>query len=272
MQKDYYQVLGLECHASAKEIASAYRSLALRYHPDKSAAPEALQRFHDITRAYQVLTDSEARRALDAFLAAQAANRQREAELSASRRELRDELLQREREARKRKAEEEASQQRLLREIERLKREAAAAAAAASAALQNEKSKKLSVFDDLDRTLKVTSKSKLDSDALSSILSPYGEVENILISKKALSAVVVLRDVLVAKSIMMDADHGELSSTLSFSWAKGHPPEINEDPDLLSTAELLDARDFESLTLMKMRQRAERAHLRAKLEKEEDTS
>lgn len=268
VHKDYYRVLGISNNASAREIASAYRSLALKYHPDKNLALESVERFHDVTRAYQVLTDVDARKALDALLATKEAHRRREAELDASRRELRDDLLQREREARKRKAEEEASQLKLLQEIDRLRREAAAAARQGE---EEGEPARVRIFDDLDRTLKVASSMPLTVDYLEQILSPYGELEHILVSNKARGAVVLVKDVAVAKSIMMDAEHGEFAECpVRLTWAKGHAPHINVDL-APSKAELLDERDFESLTLMKMRQRAERAHLRAKLEQEEKT-
>lgn len=45
--------------ASEKEIKRAYRRLAKRYHPDRSADPAAHERFVEIAEAYQFLTDPE---------------------------------------------------------------------------------------------------------------------------------------------------------------------------------------------------------------------
>lgn len=125
---DYYKVLSVPSEASTKEIISAYRVQALRCHPDKNIDdPQASARFHQLTRAYQVLIDEEARRAFDAVLAGRQAHREREQQLDQHRRTMRDDLLRREREARRRKAEETEAEQRLAQEIDRVRREAAAA-------------------------------------------------------------------------------------------------------------------------------------------------
>ena len=56
---DYYQVLGIPRSASAEEIKSAFKSLALKYHPDRNPDdPAAEENFKEINRAYQVLSDS----------------------------------------------------------------------------------------------------------------------------------------------------------------------------------------------------------------------
>jgi len=57
--KDYYEVLGLSKSAPASEIKSAYRKLALKWHPDRNKTPEAEDRFKEINQAYQVLSDSK---------------------------------------------------------------------------------------------------------------------------------------------------------------------------------------------------------------------
>ena len=66
---DYYNTLGLEAVATETEIKLAFRQLALKFHPDKNPDPEAEQKFHDITEAYEVLRDPEKRRSYDDTMA-----------------------------------------------------------------------------------------------------------------------------------------------------------------------------------------------------------
>src|SRR6516162_1038938 len=54
---DLYSVLGVSRGASQSEIKSAYRRLALKYHPDVNRNPAAAQKFGDINDAYHVLID-----------------------------------------------------------------------------------------------------------------------------------------------------------------------------------------------------------------------
>lgn len=65
MATDYFAVLGVEQGASASDIKRAYRKLARDYHPDVNPAPEAQERFREVSRAYEVLTDPEKRRIVD---------------------------------------------------------------------------------------------------------------------------------------------------------------------------------------------------------------
>src|SRR5512132_3217115 len=65
---EFYSVLGVERGASDDEIKKAYRKLAMQYHPDRNnGAPEAEEKFKEITEAYDVLRDPNKRSAYDRF-------------------------------------------------------------------------------------------------------------------------------------------------------------------------------------------------------------
>ena len=67
-KRDYYEVLGLAKGASADEIKSAYRKLAMKYHPDRNPDnPEAKEKFTEISEAYEVLSNPEKRQRYDQF-------------------------------------------------------------------------------------------------------------------------------------------------------------------------------------------------------------
>jgi len=67
-KRDYYEVLGVTREASEKVIATAYRKLALRFHPDANPGDEAATaKFKEAAEAYEVLSDGEKRRRYDQF-------------------------------------------------------------------------------------------------------------------------------------------------------------------------------------------------------------
>merc|ERR1712048_1287038 len=59
----FYKLLDVDKNASEAEIKKAYRKLAVTHHPDKGGDPE---KFKEITRAYEVLSDCDKRRKYDA--------------------------------------------------------------------------------------------------------------------------------------------------------------------------------------------------------------
>ena len=63
---DPYATLGVARDASDKDIKSAYRKLAKELHPDKNKDnPKASERFSDVTRAYDLLSDATKRAQFD---------------------------------------------------------------------------------------------------------------------------------------------------------------------------------------------------------------
>ncbi len=67
MARDYYETLGVSRDADREEIKRAYRRLAREYHPDVNKEPGAEERFKEINRAYEVLSEPEARARYDRF-------------------------------------------------------------------------------------------------------------------------------------------------------------------------------------------------------------
>ena len=58
-KRDYYEVLGVPRDADADVVKKAYRKLAIQLHPDRNKAPDAEERFKELSEAYAVLSDPQ---------------------------------------------------------------------------------------------------------------------------------------------------------------------------------------------------------------------
>jgi molecular chaperone DnaJ len=67
-KRDYYEILGIARSATDNEIKSAYRKLAMKYHPDRNPGDHAAEdRFKEAAEAYAILADAEKRTLYDRF-------------------------------------------------------------------------------------------------------------------------------------------------------------------------------------------------------------
>jgi molecular chaperone DnaJ len=67
MKQDYYNALGISKNASEKEIKKAFRSMAMKYHPDKNNSPDAEKKFKEVNEAYNVLSSPDKKSNYDKF-------------------------------------------------------------------------------------------------------------------------------------------------------------------------------------------------------------
>ncbi|GJE99569.1 DnaJ-domain-containing protein [Phanerochaete sordida] len=119
-----YELLEVTLESNEQEIRTAYRQRSLKVHPDRNRGnPDAAKKFHELNQAYELLLDPLRRMALDAKMRLKEAHKARYAQYDSKRKNLVDELEERERAFKKAKVDKEAKQKEMWRENERIMEE-----------------------------------------------------------------------------------------------------------------------------------------------------
>ncbi|KAK5117745.1 hypothetical protein LTR85_008720 [Meristemomyces frigidus] len=118
---DFYELLSLTESATDSEIRSAYRKATLKYHPDKvGASPEALERWHLLQIAHEVLSDAGVRELYDNARRAREDKKKRDNAFEGRRKWMKEDLERRESGALKRKWDETEAEEVFERELRRI--------------------------------------------------------------------------------------------------------------------------------------------------------
>ena len=212
---DLYLLLEVEPDVDAKALKKAYRKKALTCHPDKNPGNKAaVELFHQLSDALEVLSDEKTRAAYDNLLKARKAAELRNKQLDGKRRKLKEQLEERERSS---KTEEEvvrvSEEEKLAREIERLRREGSRLLEEEQEAMQQQiREEKLQSSNGGSRSRPESEVSRVkvkwdrksacqySGDQLEKIFSKYGNITGVVISdKKGGSALVEFEDINAAK-------------------------------------------------------------------------
>ncbi|KAM9355402.1 dnaJ homolog subfamily C member 17 isoform 2-T2 [Pholidichthys leucotaenia] len=298
LQMDLYGLLGIESTASTKEIKKAYRQKALTCHPDKNPDnPKAVELFHQLSQALEVLTDAAARAAYDKVCAAKKQAEERNKKLDDKRKKIKLDLEARERQAEAqtqdevqitRTLEEEIArlreegsrqleeEQRLIRD--QIQREREAQQQTGDYTSKNSRVERCSKSN-VTPKLKLKWKCKKDNemngdysqDCLFELFQKYGDVLNVIVSsKKKGSAVVEFANIRAALAVKNES--GLTSNPLKISWLEGQPEMTPSYSGqfMSSQGSLSNERDYESIVMMRMRQAAERQRLIEQMQRQDE--
>ncbi|EDW67120.1 dnaJ homolog subfamily C member 17 [Drosophila virilis] len=285
-----YDLLGVSIEAEQAEIRKAYRKRALDCHPDKNPDnPQAAERFHELSKALEILTDVTARAAYDKVLKAKKAAELRTKQLDSKRQKLKEELEQRERAALDkqqagqpystiRKSDEEVLQE----QIERLRREGSKLLEEEQRAMreqlkrnyneqqQLQQKQQTAGFDSAQHRIKIKWKAdKNDAsnggythEQLLQYLKKYGEVVALVMNTKIRGRAMVELSTREACDMVLAYEKGNPGNPLHFQWVS-RPTTPTTTPSSATT------RDYEDLVMRKLRQAEERKRLIEKMMKEE---
>jgi len=293
---DLYELLGVEVTSDAKTIKKAYRKKALTCHPDKNPDDKkAIELFHQLSDALEVLADENTRKAYDNVLKARKAQEIRVRAMDAKRQKLKDKLDKGEKlheEELDMKQDEEAK---FAAEVERLRKEGSRQLQEEQEAMKKQMAEEARAKASGNGTtgvarVKVRWDRKAvswpyDKDNLTSIFSKYGEVSAVVVNaKKGGSALVEFANMAEAQmaakietgfpgnKLIVKPLWEEEGITANMGASKTSNGSFGSDViDLTGPQGCQGAlsNDFESLVMRNMRQAEERRKLIAQMLAEE---
>ncbi|XP_070698863.1 dnaJ homolog subfamily C member 17 [Pempheris klunzingeri] len=302
LKLDLYGLLGIESTATTKEIKKAYRQKALTCHPDKNPDnPKAVELFHQLSQALEVLTDAAAKAAYDKICAAKKQAEERNKKLDDKRKKIKLDLETRERQAEAHSQEEVQITRTLEEEIARLREEGSRQLEEEQRLVREQIQREREAqqrqtgdctqrYSGLERCSKsnVTPKLKLkwkckkdnetnggySEDILFRLLQKYGDVLNVIVSSKKRGSAVVEFSTMRAAELAVKNESGLSENPLKISWLEGQPevaaPASQPGQFMSSQGSLTNERDYESVVMMRMRQAAERQKLIEQMQREDD--
>ena len=261
-ETDFYEILGVAADvASDNTLRKAFRKQSLKWHPDKNPTPEAAERFHLLTVAYDVISDPITRNAYDNARAARLAKKRRTEAFDMHRRQMQADLESRENNAKRARVDMDDEEGRFRAQLAKLqeegeklrhKREEALRTAARETEQQQQQqqeeveegkpNKGDSRFSELDRTISVRWRRKgggerLDEKALQNLFGRFGKIQDCISKdggkdKKYQNGLIIFESIVGAHS----AVHSFLDSTDDYfkafkvvKWAAGKEPELGKD-------------------------------------------
>ncbi|XP_033967561.1 dnaJ homolog subfamily C member 17 isoform X1 [Pseudochaenichthys georgianus] len=298
LKMDLYGLLGIDITATPKEIKKAYRQKALTCHPDKNPDnPKAVELFHQLSQALEVLTDAPAKAAYDKICAAKKQAEERHRKLDDKRKKIKLDLESREQQAEAQTQDEAFNTRTLEEEIARLREEGSRQLEEEQRLIREQIQRERETQQMGSYTISgvvkcsktnVTPKLKLkwkckkddqtnggySQDILFRLLQKYGDVSNVIVSSKKKGSAVVEFATVRAAELAAKNESGLSENPLKISWLEGQPEVIApaSQPGLFmsSQGQLSNERDYESVVMMKMRQAAERQKLIEQMQKEDD--
>uniref|UniRef100_H2ZFJ0 DnaJ homolog subfamily C member 17 n=1 Tax=Ciona savignyi TaxID=51511 RepID=H2ZFJ0_CIOSA len=237
MKLDLYKLLEIPEDANEKQVRKAFRTRALKCHPDKNPDnPRAVELFHQLTHALEILSDLGARAAYDHVLRARKAAKQRTEKLDSKRRKVKEDLEAREKAAEKcEQREKKTAKTNLKQEIERLREEGSRILEEEQRYMREQMKKEENiVVPETHSTeairLKLRWQSTKDDptnggyneEIITKMFSKYTHVNGMILSKKKGSAIIELADVKAA-DLAKSVELGLPKNPLKISWLSGQP-------------------------------------------------